>query len=61
MTGMMRVLVNEESEKHLIANQLIKRSIHQEDSASAVLFLASDEASMITGQVLGVNAGEYLH
>jgi len=26
-----------------------------------VVFLASEEASMITGQVLSINAGEYLH
>ena len=41
--------------------QLIKRSIQPEDIAAAVLFLASDEADMITGQTLAVNAGEYLH
>ena len=61
MTETMRVLVNDEAEKHLIANQLIKRSIKPEDIANAVLFLASDEAELITGQTLGVNAGEYLH
>jgi 3-oxoacyl-[acyl-carrier protein] reductase len=31
-----------------------------EDVASAVCFLASDEASYITGQVLGVNGGMYM-
>ena len=31
-----------------------------DDVAAAVCFLASDEASYITGQVLGVNGGMYL-
>jgi 3-oxoacyl-[acyl-carrier protein] reductase len=31
-----------------------------EDVASAVCFLASDEASYITGQVLAVNGGMYM-
>jgi 3-oxoacyl-[acyl-carrier protein] reductase len=61
MTETMRVLVNAEAEKHFLANQLIKKSIQPEDIANAVVFLASDEAELITGQTLGVNAGEYLH
>ena len=43
------------------SRQLIKKEIKPEDIAAAVLFLASDEARMITGQTLAVNAGEYLH
>jgi NAD(P)-dependent dehydrogenase (short-subunit alcohol dehydrogenase family) len=61
MTETMRVLVSGEAEKQLVANQLIKRSIRPEDIANAVVFLASDEAELITGQTLAVNAGEYLH
>jgi 3-oxoacyl-[acyl-carrier protein] reductase len=41
--------------------QLIKKAIQPEDIAAAVVFLASDDARMITGQTLAVNAGEYLH
>jgi NAD(P)-dependent dehydrogenase (short-subunit alcohol dehydrogenase family) len=61
MTETMRVVVSEEAEKQLLARQIFKRSIKEEDVANAVVFLASDEASMITGQTLAVNAGEYLH
>lgn len=41
--------------------QLIKKAIQSEDIAAAVVFLTSDDARMITGQTLAVNAGEYLH
>jgi len=61
MTETMRALVDSEAEKHLIERQLLKRAIKPEDISAAVAFLASDEASMITGQTLAVNAGEYLH
>ena len=61
MTETMKVLVKGDMEKHLIENQLLKRAIKPEDIAAAVVFMASDEASMITGQTLAVNGGEYLH
>jgi len=38
----------------------LKRLGTPDDVASAVVFLASDEASYITGQVLAVNGGMYL-
>ena len=44
-----------------VDKQLLKKSIQPEDIAAAVVFLASDEAAMITGQTLAVNGGEYLH
>ncbi len=61
MTEAMQTIFSEEDEKRVLGMQLIKKSIRPEDVAAAVLFLASDEANMITGQTLGVNAGEYLH
>ena len=61
MTETMRVLVTPDTEKHLIEKQLLKRAIKPEDIAAAVAFMASDEASIITGQTLAVNGGEYLH
>jgi 3-oxoacyl-[acyl-carrier protein] reductase len=38
----------------------LKRLGTAADIASAVCFLASDEASYITGQVLAVNGGMYM-
>jgi 3-oxoacyl-[acyl-carrier protein] reductase len=38
----------------------LRRTGSAEDVAAAVCFLASDEASYITGQVLGVNGGMYM-
>jgi NAD(P)-dependent dehydrogenase (short-subunit alcohol dehydrogenase family) len=61
MTEAMQAIFSEEDAKQVLATQLIKKSIQPEDVAGAVVFLASDEANMITGQTLGVNAGEYLH
>jgi len=61
MTETMRVLVTPDTEKHLLEKQLLKRAIKPEDIAAAVAFMASDEASIITGQTLAVNGGEYLH
>ena len=38
----------------------LARAGQSEDVAQAVLFLASDHAAYITGQVLGVNGGMYM-
>ncbi len=61
MTETMQATFSEKEAKQVLETQLIKRSIKPEDIAGAVVFLASNEADMITGQILAVNAGEYLH
>jgi NAD(P)-dependent dehydrogenase (short-subunit alcohol dehydrogenase family) len=62
MTEAMQAAFSVEDAKQTVeTKQLLKRSIRPEDVAAAVVFLASDEADMITGQILAVNAGEYLH
>jgi len=62
MTEAMGTVFSEEDAKQTVeTKQLLKKSTKPEDIAGAVVFLASDEADMITGQTLAVNAGEYLH
>ena len=61
MTEAMRALMPTGAGDRSPSKQILKKSIQPEDIAAAVVFLASDEARMITGQTLAVNAGEYLH
>ncbi len=51
--------VNEETQKQWAAQIPLGRLGTPDDVAAAVCFLASDEASYITGQVLAVNGGMY--
>jgi len=61
MTEAMQAAFNAKYSEMVVGHQLLKRKIEPEDVAAAVLFLASDEAAMITGQTLAVNGGEYMH
>ena len=55
----MTKVVAEETQKQWAAQIPLGRLGTRDDIASAVCFLASDEASYITGQVLAVNGGMY--
>ena len=59
LTGKFRQWLGEDGIfwSHYREAQLIKRHGHVDDVANAVLFLASDESSFITGTVLDVNGG----
>ena len=53
-----RFTVSAERKAGLIAGVPLKRAGKPEEIAEAVVFLASDKASFITGQVIGVNGGK---
>jgi 3-oxoacyl-[acyl-carrier protein] reductase len=53
----MTAALSDEAKEGFLGRVLIKRPGTPEDVASAVSFLASDEASYITGQVLSVDGG----
>jgi len=52
--------MTEEEKKHVIDNTLLKRVGQPIDIAKAILFLASDEASYITGETIHVDGGSQL-
>jgi len=56
----MTAALNEELKASMLAHIPLKRFGKPEDIASAVRFLASDEAAYITGHVLDVNGGMYM-
>jgi 3-oxoacyl-[acyl-carrier protein] reductase len=56
----MTAALSQEQKDHLLAHIPLKRFGRPEDVASAVRFLASEDAGYITGAVLHVNGGMYM-
>jgi 3-oxoacyl-[acyl-carrier protein] reductase len=56
----MTAVLKDEVRKAMLDRIPLQRPGTPEDIASAVRFLASDDAAYITGQVLGVNGGMYM-
>lgn len=56
----MTAVLNDEQKANLLAHIPLKRFGKAEDIAAAVRFLASEEASYITGHVLSVNGGMHM-
>lgn len=52
--------LTDEQKKAFIDNIPLKRIAEPEDIANAVAFLASDESSYITGQIIHVNGGLFM-
>jgi 3-oxoacyl-[acyl-carrier protein] reductase len=56
----MTLALAEEHRRRALDETLLKRLPEVEDVAAAVLFLLSDAARMITGEVIRVDAGQYI-
>ena len=51
----------EAAEEFIMGKQLLQTVTRPEDMAGIVIYLASDEGRMVTGQAIGVNGGGFLH
>ncbi len=60
-TDATRKAVSPEMESAIVAHNLVPRAGRAEDLAHAVLYLASDEASFVTGQLISVDGGQLSH
>jgi 3-oxoacyl-[acyl-carrier protein] reductase len=58
--GLMDNAGGEDVVKHLAGTVPVGRCGSPDDVGAAVVYLASDEASWVTGQTLGVNGGSYI-
>lgn len=56
-----RKALSPEMENAIVAHNLVPRAGTAEDLAQAVLYLASDEASFVTGQLISVDGGQLAH
>jgi len=52
---------NEEAFNRVMMNQAIKKRVTPEHFAGLIAFIASDDAEMITGQMILCDGGGYLH
>lgn len=55
------LLSEELAQQEVDTMQILHRKMMPEDIAGSVVFLSSDDSSMMTGQTVAVNAGYYLH
>jgi len=53
-------IFNQEAYEKFANSLLFKRLVHPEDVAETVAFLCSNNASMITGQIIAVDGGRSL-
>ncbi len=53
--------VSPEMSAAIVSNNLIPRAGRADDLAQAVLYLVSDEASFVTGQLLSIDGGQMAH
>lgn len=61
LTEVPRTTINETAIQGAISRQSIRRSGQSEDMAGAMLFLVSDQAKFISGQMLNVDGGSSMH